>query len=183
MNIEHALHWGVAASLRQPPVFHVTGTSDDAEAFVDSAPQWVVAKILRAGDSRSKINLMHQWAAAFQLPGYCRDNWNSFSDCVSDIPQNRALSWLPVGLVVVAVITESELLLDQEPYQELFTFIDIIEKRSAESASVRVDAEFGEFDWPHRLATVLQTTAETREKLATRLPDIEYAKLSWRFDN
>ncbi len=183
MNYPNSLHWGIVSSLNEPAVFHVTATEHDAEQLVASAPRWVETKLLRGGHCRSKTDLIHQWIAAFQLPTYCRDNWDSFSSCIFDPPINVVLGGLPVGLAVVAVFTESELVLENEDPTELDVLVDIIRQRSEEVALPRTDAEIGQFNWPIRLAVVFQTTPDATEVFTNNLLDSRITIPVSHFDN
>jgi len=70
-------------------------------------------------------SLYDEFAAALQFPYYFGENWNAFSECITD------LEWI-TGDVYVLVITDSKKVLAEESNDQLEALINVLEAAGSE---------------------------------------------------
>lgn len=91
---------------------------------VRSNPDHVI-RVLRGEKCRTKQEFLDEVAAAFQFPYYFGKNWDAFDECINDLGD-----WLPAHNYL-ALVTNAEELLFEEPFKEFETLTRIL-RRAAE---------------------------------------------------
>jgi IS1 family transposase len=133
----------------------------------------VIVRIMRGYRSRTKSELLSEWAAALQFPWYFGHNWDAFHECIRD------MAWLSASSYVY-VIEQSDMLLKREAHR-LTTQIEIFASSAVEWA------EYGEGGPQWRRNTLFHVVFQckpaladaTRDRLAAagaQLNDIVYLK-------
>lgn len=148
-----------ANPLLQPkgPWLHVlvateSETCDRLAALRKPASAMVVARLIRGHKARTAAALFDEFAAALQFPYYFGENWDALDECLSD------LEWLP-GKAYVLFITNSDRLLEEEPPEEMRSFLRLL-ARIAEEWATRSAKPFH---------VVLQCASERESRLRQNL--------------
>jgi len=125
--------------LAEAPYLHVIGASiseitDFAWSLTKHSSLRVVVRLLRGKKMAKVSSLYDEFAAALQFPYYFGENWNAFSECISD------LEWMP-GDVYVFVITDAKNLLVAESQDQLESLINLLEESGREWSQPVEDSE------------------------------------------
>lgn len=95
----------------------------------------VVARVVRGHKCTRASSLFDEFAAAFQFPYYFGENWNAFSECLSD------LEWIAAEAVVIAITQAGDLLADASP-EEFKTLFSILATVSEEWSNTEPEDGF-----------------------------------------
>jgi RNAse (barnase) inhibitor barstar len=86
-----------------------------------------IVRVIRGSKSRSAASLFDEIGAALQFPDYFGENWDALLECLID------LEWLQ-GDAYLLVITDSHLLLDQEPVDQWSALLEVLENAAQDWA-------------------------------------------------
>jgi hypothetical protein len=87
-----------------------------------------VVRVIRGSKSRTTAAQFDEFGAALQFPDYFGENWDALLECLID------LEWLH-GDAYLIVITDSHLLLDWEPIEQLAAFLNVLENAARDWAN------------------------------------------------
>lgn len=80
----------------------------------------LTVRAVRGRKARTTQGLFDEFAAALQFPYYFGENWNAFSDCISD------LDWLPQRSGVVVLVYSADQVLAHANAGELETLVRLV---------------------------------------------------------
>lgn len=115
--------------LPNAPYLHIVGANipevtDFAWSLKNSRLR-VAVRFLRGKKMVTLPTLYDEFAAALQFPYYFGENWNAFSECITD------LEWIPAD-VYVLVITHAKDLLAEESEDQLEALTNLLEEAGCE---------------------------------------------------
>ena len=116
--------------LPRAPYLHVLGANiSEVTDFALALPKYsrlrVIVRFLRGKKMASLSSLYDEFGAALQFPYYFGENWDAFSECITD------LEWIPAD-VYVLVITDSQSVLAEESDEQLAVLTKLLEEAGSE---------------------------------------------------
>src|ERR1700693_2953444 len=86
-----------------------------------------IVRVIRGSKSQSAAALVDALGAALQFPDYSGENWDALLECLID------LEWLQ-GDAYLVVFTDSHLLLDCVPMEQLASLLEVLENAAQDWA-------------------------------------------------
>lgn len=126
----------------------------------------VIGRRVRGNKARTVQGWFDECSASWQFPYYFGENWNAFDECLTD------LEWLPADAYIL-LVTNSPLLLEVEPPEELTTLLTILESAGREWSQEIT----GQFPRQPRAFHVLMQCERTEEQALSQ--KLDGAKVSW----
>lgn len=123
-----------------------------------------VVRFARGKKSKNVKSLFDEFSASLQFPYYFGENWNAFSDCITD------LDWLECEICVVVVFDAEQILIGES--LEIFDlFIKILEDANEERA---ISFQSIDLSQQTRLKTyiVLQCSEQAKPILIKKLQSV-----------
>lgn len=151
------------------PYFHIaeanaSEATDFGWALANDSSVKAVVRFLRGKKMRTVHSLFDEFSAALQFPYYFGENWNAFSDCITD------LDWL-AGDSYILIVTDAEQVLIEEEPEQLESLINILQD-AGDEWSVPVETTEAWSRESVGFHVVFQCTGRDKQEVIRRLQSV-----------